>query len=45
MSDKEVWKKEIEFAHRQLRMCKWYQVLRKQEIKAYIDITKKMYKL
>lgn len=45
MSDKEVWKKEIEFAHRQLRMCKWYQFLRKQEIKAYIDITKKMYKL
>ena len=45
MSDKEMWKNEIEIAHRQLRRCKWYQILKKQERKAYRDIIKKIYKL
>ena len=43
MSDKEVWKNEVKFAERQLKMCKWYQLLKKEEIKAYIDIIKKMH--
>tara|TARA_R100001443_G_scaffold33361_1_gene47279 strand:- start:688 stop:951 length:264 start_codon:yes stop_codon:yes gene_type:complete len=45
MSDKDTWKNEIEIAHRQLRRCKWYQFLKKQELRAYIDIIKKMYGL
>jgi len=45
MNDKDMWRREVQLAHRQLRMCKWHQFLKKVEIRAYIDIVRKMYKI
>ena len=34
------WITEVQLAYRLLSRCKWYEILKKREIKAYISILK-----